>query len=369
MLITSVGSLVGTNILDVLESQVCRRRERVYVVGTNSLVHSPNNFRCDACYRVPNTASSDFISRMVDIIRKEEPDIILSARDADTEVMARLMHAHPQLKGKLPYGELKTLTYALNKWETWLFTQKHSLPFAGTFVMGKSGGKHELKQFADLVGYPMIAKPIQGFASKGVFFVRDWDDAKQLAALEDYIFQEYLGKPNAMDSYFEFMNGLVPMFAHAPNVYHHSCHTFISPSGDMDRIFISRNEHDSGATIGFRRVSDPELEELAISYAKAIYSEGGYGPLTIQFKKDRNGAWKAQEMSLRTNGNTYPRFIMGQDDIGLIVNGILPEIDFPIYHAQEEASKYIIAKSLCCNVLHINALEMLGEKGLWSMND
>ena len=147
ILISSVGSLVSKNILDVLESQYCYRRDLVYLIGTNSIANSSNNFNCDKCYLVPDTATPDFTELMTDILRTENPDLILNGRDEDAEVIALILMDNPDLKGKLPYGKLHTIRYALNKWETWLFTQKYSLPFANTFVRDKSGGITELKSF------------------------------------------------------------------------------------------------------------------------------------------------------------------------------------------------------------------------------
>jgi carbamoyl-phosphate synthase large subunit len=366
ILISSIGSLVGQNILDVLESPILYRRDMVQVVGTNSIVSSPNNFRCDKCYKVPETSTYEFSNRMQEIIKFEEPDLVLSARDEDTEAVMKILISNPQLKGKMPYGKIELLVAALNKWETWLFTQKYNLPFAETFVMGKSGDLLDLKEFIKRVGYPLIAKPTKGFASKGVFFIRDWAEAEEISSYQYYLYQEYLGQPNAMDKYFELFDGPPPLFTSAPGIYHHSCHTIISPLGAIDRIFISKNDHKDGTTMGFRRVFIDELEELTIAYAKAIFNAGGYGPLTVQFRLDRNGIWKAQEMNMRTNGNTFPRFIMGQDDLGLILNGILPEFNFPIYNAPDEASNYIIGKSLSSNVLIRENLKVLGEKGEWS---
>ena len=48
ILITSVGSLVGHNILESLAS----RRQEWRIVGVNSLALAANNFRCDAAYLV-----------------------------------------------------------------------------------------------------------------------------------------------------------------------------------------------------------------------------------------------------------------------------------------------------------------------------
>ncbi len=365
ILMTSIGSLVGQNIHDVLEFPDFRRREDVFLIGTNSISGSPNNFRCDKCYIVPNTNTPEFRIKIIEIIKSESPDLILSGRDEDTETVAKILEEFPELGAKMPYGKARTLKFALDKWESWKFCQKYNLPFAETFVFGKSGDFSELEKFIQRVGYPLIAKPIQGFASKGVFFVRSLADAKVICQYEDYMFQEYLGEADSLNGYFNQLDGLTPLFAHAPNIYHHSCHTVIAPDGTCDPIFISRNEHDSGTTIGFKKVDDLELEELTLKYIAAFHEEGGFGPLTVQYRKDRNGTWKAQEMNMRTNGNTFPRFMMGQDDLGLIMRAIFPEKAFPVYVAPKDAQKFIIGKSLKSHVMLPSDLENLTQTKFW----
>lgn len=366
ILVTSIGSLVGQNIQDVLEYPLFKRRDMIKLIGTNSIATSPNNFRCDKCYIVPNTNTQEFQDTLIEIILKETPDLILSGRDEDTETVAILMERNKELPGKLPYGKPITLRYALNKWETWNFCQKYDLPFASTFVFGKSGELEEFRIFAEKYEYPLIAKPIQGFASKGVFFIKNEEDALIVSKYEDYMFQEYLGIGSSLSKYFTQNNGLTPLFSHAPDVFHHSCHTVINPDGSFAPIFISRNEHDSGVTVGFKKVEHPVLEELTKQFVNALYLEGGYGPVTVQFREDKFGNWKAQEMNIRTNGNTFPRFIMGQDDIGLIMNGVLPELNFPIFDAKEQTKHYIIGKCLTSYIMTQDQITELRDNKSWS---
>jgi len=365
LIITSVGSLVGQNILDVLEYPLFRRRESFEIIGTNSLIVNPNNFRCDACYLVPNTSSEDFQDVISKIIREVNPDLILSGRDEDTVVLWEIMNKNPGLKGRLPYGKLKTLIYALDKWKSWKFSKRYHLPFAETFMIGKSGGLDELKIFCKNHGYPLIAKPVRGFASKGVFFIRNWADITTASTFKDYIFQEYLGAFDANNEYFKMMDSLTPLFAHAPNIYHNSCHTFIKPNGEVTPVFISLNQHDSGVTMGFRKVENDELNNLTIKFAKALQSEGGAGPLTVQFRKDKYGKWKAQEMNMRTNGNTFPRFILGQDDLALIINSFLPDIIFPEYIVPSEFQQDIISKNLIATKISLSDLEDFEKRKIW----
>lgn len=371
ILITSVGSLVGQNIIEALEYQEFPRRDLVYLIGTNSVVTSANNFRCDKFHLVPETASNEFVPKMKQLIDKEEPDLILSARDVDTEVITRLMKNNPKLKGKLPYGNLKSVSYGLNKWQTWVFTQKYNLPFANTFVLNKSGGTKELKEFVEKFDFPLIAKPIEGYASKGVFFIRNWTQAEDFANRDGYMLQEYLGEVKdqlAMKKYFEQMDGPVPLFSEAPNIHAYSCQTIIEPNGKFNNFLITKNVHKNGATVAFHSVIIPELEKIAIDFAKAYIKEGGYGPFGIQFRKDKTDKWKSQEINLRTNGNTYARLLMGLDELGLLVNSLLPQFNFPIQNDTNFGNDKIIFKSISCfnnKVVLSSDLERIKEAGVW----
>lgn len=368
ILITSVGSLVGKNLLDVLDYKIFNRRDLVYLIGVNSLNDSSNNFRCDKFYNVPKTSSDEFETKMTDILQNEEPDLVLSGRDIDTMVIAKIIENNPELKCVVPYGTVRSLSFGLDKWKTWVFSEKYDLPFASTFVMHKSGGVKELKLFVEKHGFPLIAKPIQGFASQGVFFLRNLEQVLDLADYEDYMIQEYLGASNAMDEYFEQMDGPTPLFAHAPDVYHHTCHTIIEPDGKINDFFITRNSHQNGATVALKTVKNATLEKKAFAFAEAYIEEGGCGPFGVQFREDKNGEYKGQEINLRTNGNTFPRFLMGQDDLGMIINSFLPDSDFPVYEIEDSSTELQITKSLECRAIYTSEVNKIEETGFWSKN-
>lgn len=215
ILISSVGSFVGQNILDVFEYQGFYRRNLVSIIGTNSLAESPNNFRCDVCYSVPDTSHPDFIKIMISIIENEQPDIIFSARDEDSVVVALIMKDNSQLSGLLPCGDISTLFIGLNKAESLRFSQRHDLPFATSFVSEISGSFDDLKAFVNNVGFPLISKPLKGFASKGVVFVRNWEELLPLYEEKINIFQEYLGNPDTLEDYFYHFTKHIPLFIYS----------------------------------------------------------------------------------------------------------------------------------------------------------
>lgn len=65
LLLMSVGSLVGQNILDSVEN----RHEKLYVIGINSVASNPRNFRCDITYLTTIISNVDqFESELIEII-------------------------------------------------------------------------------------------------------------------------------------------------------------------------------------------------------------------------------------------------------------------------------------------------------------
>ena len=365
ILIVSVGSLVGQNILDALEFSEFNRRGLVHITGTNSLSLTANNFRCDECYKVPLTASSDYAPIMAEILQKVQPDLILTARDADTAAMKKVMNKSDTLPGKLPFGSLRSIMYALDKWQSYLFCKNHGLPIAETFSTHPDADLKNLKEFVEKVDYPMIAKPQEGFASKGVFFVRNWDEVLHFKNQDGYILQEYLGKPAELHSYFDSFNKPRPLFTEVPGISHHTCHVPVFHNGEIGEVFCLENHHHYGAVMRLQRVKNSELEELARTFAKAFVAEGGYGPLSIQFRPDKNGVEKAQEMNLRTTGSTYPRLMMGQDEIGYIINNLLPSADFPIYKRDDPGYDTVITKALYSYSVSKDQLSALEDDGYW----
>ena len=369
LLIVSVGSLVGQNILDSLDFPTFSRRHLVFVAGTNSLEMSANNFRFDECFLVPPTSSPDYPDRMRQVLRDVQPDLVLCGRDADTAAMCKIMNEDSSLPGKLPYGAFQSVLYALDKWQSFLFCRKHDLPFAESFVVGSSADTQALREFTEKVGFPLVAKPVEGFASHGVFFVRDWNEAVTFLRRDGYMFQEYLGATDRIDQYFRFLDGPVPLFTEAPEGDHRSCHIQISPEGEIGEIFVQYADAVRGAAVSVRRIAHPELERLARSFATALVSEGGFGMLAVQFLPDRKGMQKAHEMNLRTSGTTFARLLMGQDDLGFIINALLPDRKFPVYTRPPSASDLVITKSLATYSVEEDAAATMTRSGHWRAGD
>jgi carbamoyl-phosphate synthase large subunit len=367
LLITSVGSLVGKNILDVLEYPGLSRRHLVSVIGTNSVADSANNFRCDRCYLVPQTASGDdYHKHLREILLKECPDLILCGRDEDTLALSELRERQPNVPGALPVGTPRSALIGLDKWQTFQFARKHGLPFAESFRSGDAERAESLDAFARRVGYPLVAKPVRGFASRGVHFVRDAGDLKMLAQRDGYLFQEYLGDPKSLEPYFESLRGPPPLFTGTRDPGHYSAQTVIAPNGNLAPVLVTFNPLELGQSKSFTRVRDPELDALTVAYARALAAEGALGPVNVAFKKDRRGEWNVQEINLRNSGTTAARFLMGMDEIYLIARDFAPGVPFPEVRPPGSDTCDRVIRDVVAIPVHAAPVSTLNETGVWS---
>jgi hypothetical protein len=366
ILITSVGSLVGQNVLDVLNYPGLSRRDLVEVVGTNSLPESPSNFLCDRCYLVPETASVEFAERLAHVLAEEVPDLILCGRDEDTVAVSRLKAQRPELPGALPCADPEAAFIAFDKRQTSLFARENDLPFAESFTPCTADFSRDLLEFCRRVGYPVIAKPVRGFGSRGVFFLRDEGDVQALSSADGLLFQEYLGEPESLAPYFKSLNGPAPLFAQAPLPGHYSCHTLVSPQGRVSEVFTMYNHHEYGHTVWNRRVYDAALDRLTLRYADRLITKGARGPINVQFRSDRRGQWKAQEINLRNTGSTLSRFLLGLDELFLIARDFVPGAVFPEASLSPGRRGDRVIKRYLAYPLAEEAVGAMRNSGVWS---
>lgn len=366
LLITSVGSLVGQNILDVLDYSGYSRRAQVEVIGANSVPDSPSNFRCDRCYLVPDADTVEFSPRFEQILLEEVPDLILCGRDEDTVVLSQLKAARRDLPGVLTCDNPDAATIAFDKHQTALFALKHGLPFAESLVPETAGREASVIEFCERVGYPVVAKPVRGSGSRGVFFLRDEVDARTIARHDGFMFQEYLGEPEELVAYFETLVGVPPLFVQAPVPGHYSCQAVVAPTSDVSSLCVMYNHHEYGHTVWNSRVSDATLDALALTYVEKLIGEGARGPINVQCRRDRRGEWKVQEVNLRNTGSTLSRFLLGWDELFLIVRDFVPCAAFPAVYLSGSEKVNRVTKRYFAYPIPDDAVAALKARGVWS---
>ena len=314
VLITSVGSLVGQNILDALE----RRRERLRIIGTNSIAEAANNFRCDKAFLVPFAVEQkSYAEALVSIIETEKPDVIIPGRDDDIVILARLKEQMPVFRecflvGSEVFGHMMD-----DKVESYRFAQKYGLPFAPTVASGTETAEQELKTMIETYGFPLIAKPCKGNGSRGIWAVMEQSQLDRISKEEDYAIQPLFGHSDDLNLDTTF--GL-PFVWEVPENSLYAVQVLIGRSGEIIRSMGFVAKMVAGKCELLQRCSDPEPLDIARRFAECAVKEGWYGPFNVQLKKDMRFGFQVIEMNGRFTGGTSARIHFGYDEVGQMIN-------------------------------------------------
>lgn len=361
LLITSVGSLIGQNILDSVEN----RRNLIQVIGLNSVAQIPRNFRCDKAYLVNRTESADFKSQFLAIVEEEKPDMILPGRDEDCVFLCKIKEEFPNLYGNnIPFGNSSIPQMMFDKYASYEFCKIHQLPFADTYLANDATVNLEgLKSFIGRNGYPIVAKPQKGFGSQGVYFALNDQHIAELSQ-DDVVFQEYLGDPADVQKFEQFYHKGIPLFFQLPEHKHYALQGVIDLDGELSELFFTINTLVFGRNEYIEQIFDKSAEEIGRRFAEVLYNNGWYGPINIQMKLDVNGRWKALELSPRHTGSTSGRLQLGFDEFGILCDKFIPEHKIPNL-TQKQKIKGQVFKYLQDNIVLDEDVSTLESKKVW----
>ncbi|MEI6131447.1 MAG: hypothetical protein WCQ41_01310 [Bacillota bacterium] len=314
ILILSVGSLLGQNILDTLEG----RRKELLIIGSNTTCDNPRILRCDKVFKSPLTSSPSFENFVKTLIENENPDIVLPARDHDVLFLAEFILKFPEFKAKIPCGSVEAIKIMNDKSLSYLFAKKHGLPFAETFFVSKNNFE-AARSWALQIGYPVLAKPREGFGSLGIRIICDEEQLEAFVKNDDegFLLQEIIDfKAKQHDAILEVRRNLdkgLPLFFHMPDEDQYAAQAIIAPDGTVGRVFTSKSLMVIGRCERAQPCEDVRLEAVARCFAEAISVEGWRGVFNFQCRKTEDG-YKGIEMNGRMSGSTSARLWLGFDE-------------------------------------------------------
>jgi len=328
ILITSIGSLVGQNILDSLQN----RRDNLQIVGTNSLAEVANNFRCDRAYVVSIAEEIDhYIEQLTDIIEKEQPDLIIPGRDDDVVILAQLSKKMTKFQDHFLVGSEDFARVMDNKVKSYQFALQHNLPFAPTISSGTSEAKSNARQLVDKYGYPLIAKPSKGNGSRGIWIVLKESQLNKIIKESGFAIQPLFGQVNDFD--LDTSIGL-PFFWEIPETRLFAAQVIINRNHEINSIFGFISMMVGGKCVRMDKCSNPKLIKVVRRFADAAIKEGWRGSFNIQLKEDLKHGLQVIEMNGRFSGGTSARYYLGFDEVGWtledwIEEGVIPEKPLP----------------------------------------
>jgi len=361
LLITSVGSLLGQNILDCVET----RRDLISVVGMNSVAANSRNFRCDKVYFTHETHNTTFHEEFIEIVEKEKPDLILPGRDEDCVFLADFKKDNfKKFQNIIPFGSSVIPEMMFDKYKSHLFCMENDLPFADTFLYHSNSNKADLEKFIRAHGFPLLVKPKEGFGSIGVRFVLNQNQVDENLKNQEVLFQEYLGNPDDIFKYEDAFKSGIPLFFQLPEREQFAAQTIISPEGKIGEVFFTVNTMVHGRAEYGKQVFDKDVEDLVIKSSKIFFKHGWYGPVNFQVKKDRNGMWRIFELNPRLTGTSSGRLLLGYDEFGILVNMFAPKFNIPNL-TKNPKIKGQLFKYLSDYLLPDDDVEVLKKDKIW----
>ena len=355
VLLLSAGSLVAHAFLEALGT----RRDGCTVIGTNSIAEAAGNFLCDTAYLVPRAASAAYVERLAEIVRAEDPHIVIPTRDDDVLAVAQLRERMPHTHAALLAGSMTAAQFMNDKLETARFAARHGLPFAPTVAT--------LQEALDMVashGGPLIGKPRRGHASRGVVVLSSAAEIRRAFDLRgDLIVQPFLDPPPELAAATAPFEAGFPLFFSLPGTTKYSTQTVIGPDGGVSGTYGTLATAAGGKIVDTRRCEDPELIAVGDAYARSAAAEGWRGPLNVQLRRSAAGKLTAFELNGRLAGGVAVRVFMGFDEIAEIVDRFLPGFDFPRLDA---GGCDVVQQQLATYGLPREALATLTQTGRWS---
>ena len=359
ILITSVGSLVGQNVLDALALW----RDDYFVIGLNSQADAVSNFLCDTVYLSdPIGQDGRFEKRLNEVVLLEAPELIIPGRDDDVVFLADWAKEHECWRSKAMVGSPEIARVLRDKLLTSRLAKFNDLPFVETLCA--EDGFAAVLSLVERNGWPIVAKPRKGNASQGVVLV---SDANELAVAFDwkgYCFQPWLGPPPDLTAIKDSLAGGLPIGWSLPGILYFGLHGYIAANGIPGAVFCTRHtEPKLGRSERVEAMHSDVARGIAESYASILATHGWRGPFNIQLGQTHFGELVAFEINGRFTGSSSTLSALGMQFVPQAINSFVGGHLLPIdcSEAVNRVDKRLHDWPVCQH-----ALIDLTQQGVWS---
>ena len=355
LLVMSVGSLVGSALIESLEAM---GRDRFELIGMNSAPDAINNFRVDTCHLSPVAASRDALIAFLDRrVERDQPDLIVPTRDDDVVALARWAARRPRNMHHVAtmVGSVAIAEMLRDKWESYVWATRNGLPFARSAIDAE-GAQALVRQ----VGFPLIAKPRKGFASIGVRMLLDASHVHAALAAGDMIVQAPID-PSPMLTADALRAGMPLWFAPVQPgspltlcVLDDDGPTFVAAWG---------SKHMRGAAFDTRLLRDDALQRLAMAYGEAAWRDGWRGLFNIQARRAASGEWTPIELAGRFMGGTNALHALGVPVAGIVFRRFIAGFDVTFVQAPDHDAQAL--KQAATFLVRDEDVSRLRDTGVW----
>jgi carbamoyl-phosphate synthase large subunit len=317
LLLMSVGSLVGTALLECIDAL---GRDRFELIGMNSEAGAVNNFRMDVCYLSPPARQRRALLGLLDdLVRRHAPDLVVPLRDDDVVALAHWAAARPGAATMV--GSVGMAEVIRDKWLSYRWAADNGLPFARSAV--DAAGVAQLRAAA---GFPLVAKPREGFGSNGVRMLLDDGHLAAALAARDTVVQEAIDPSPTLTA--EMLAGGMPLWF-APVQPGSPLALALLDDDGCHFVAAWWSRHVRGAALDTVLLNEPALERIVMDYARVAWRDGWRGLFNIQARRNAGGQYVPIELAGRFMGGTNALQRLGIPVAATVFRRFIDGFDLP----------------------------------------
>ena len=296
VLVTGAGSGVGQGIVKALrlaDLDVC-------VISGDIGPLNAALYRTDEAIIVPRVELDGALPLFVKVIESARVDLVLPGSEFDIAFLAaHREYLEEATSARIGVSNLASVQTCNDKWQTYEKLTAHSVACPRSVI---DTDPDSLRQFAEEVGFPIIAKPRSGTSARGQVVAKTMDQLLAAAlVVPEAIFQEFLiGEPGGIGSEF-------------------TCAFFRSRAGVSVGPFVARRSLRGGTSWVIEVAPFPLLHDYLCQVARSIEFEGS---LNIQLIVGKEGP-RTIELNCRFSGTTAVRAHFGFNEPAMSVRDLL----------------------------------------------
>ena len=293
LLVTGTGGPLGQSILKAIRQSTISCR----VLGVDRNKFSVGTQWADEGFVLPDCSDREgYLAGLGEICAAECPQLIIPGSDSELRLLSQNAPALMSEFGvKVVASPPEVLAIALSKWETVRFLEQSGLNFPRTARMED---EDEVEALINQVGFPLIAKPVNGAGSQHLFKVGSRREIVFIKSMKrEMILQEYL----------------------QPDDEEYTVAVYTLKNGETAGAISMKRELAAGITYRAWVSQNPIVNEHAIAVVKALRP---FGPCNVQLRLTARGP-VTFEINPRFSSTTSIRAHFGYNEVEMAIRDLV----------------------------------------------
>ena len=304
--ICSIGSGVGQSVVDSL--RLSGLELRLFGYGNNPLAYG--NADCDQHRVLPGVYDPDYLAQLLAACQRDGIELLIPGLDDELLLLAQAQAQFEAIGVRLPLCSRSVIQLCRDKQAM----SERLNAFGGHFVRGYTPAQARALAQQGQLAFPLIAKPRDGFASRGI---RPVPSPAELDGLDERMMLQELAPPAGGTLAAKGFWRLLEQGRLLQNAELSAQLLFDAEGRELGR-FLSHNNLREGVPVEIIPLDLPALWQAVDEFLPELSTMGLRGPLNLQGRWTDQGV-KFFEMNARFTGITGLRAMMGFNEVAALV--------------------------------------------------